>query len=169
VSGCVVLGLHPFYDARHLVIDDRVLGRWDDAEDGASVVIERSDWRSYRITFTQQIESGALTGYLFKAGPVLLMDLAPVRGRDPGSFVVAGHALVRLRFDDAGMHVAPLDAEQLSRALKRGALSASLRAVLGERRQLVFGGTAAALHRWIVARAASDTLFSAEYTFQRVP
>ena len=37
-----------------------------------------------------------LTGYLFKQGTGIYLDLAPVRGKDFGSFIVPAHGLVRV-------------------------------------------------------------------------
>jgi hypothetical protein len=166
-AGCLVLGLSPFYDPAHLELDDRLPGRWEDADDNVAIVVERSEWQSYKVTYEHPLESGALTGYLFRSGSMLLMDLTPSRGADPGLFVIAGHAVVRVQPGERELRVAPVGYEPLRRLFERGALPASLRAALGERHQMVLAGSADALHRWAVARALDDTTFTPAFVFEK--
>ena len=44
--GCLVVSLHPSYDADSLGWDPALLGAWENAEDRASLQIERADWKS---------------------------------------------------------------------------------------------------------------------------
>jgi hypothetical protein len=167
LSGCLVLGLGHFYEPSALVVDDRLVGRWEDPDDGVVVTIERSEWRSYRVTYAHPIEAGALTGYLFVERGVRLFDLSALHGQDPGSFVFAGHALVRLDISDAELKVSPLAYDTLSKAAEQQGLPASLAAFLTERHQLVFAGSAGALHEWAASHARDASTFTPEYVFER--
>ena len=167
-SGCLVLGLDRFYDETTITFDDRLLGSWKDADDNVSAVIERSEWRSYKIKFTHPIETGTLTGYLFKEGTLTYLDLAPVRGQDGGSFVMPGHALVRVAIAGDELTVAPLAHEWFLRALTAKTLPPSLQGFRSEREQIILAAPRAALRRWLESRTADDPAFGAAATFRRL-
>jgi hypothetical protein len=167
-SGCLVLGLDRFYDEAAITFDERLLGSWKDADDNVTAVIERSEWRSYKIKFTHPIETGTLTGYLFKEGPSTYLDLAPVRGQDGGSFMMPGHALVRVTIAANELTVAPLAHEWFMRALTAKTLPPALQGFRSEREQIILAAPRAALRRWLQARPADDPAFGAQATFQLV-
>lgn len=48
-SGCLVLSLNPGYDDTTIGWDPNLVGYWVDADDRATLQIDRSDWKSYRI------------------------------------------------------------------------------------------------------------------------
>ncbi len=166
-SGCLVLGLDRFYDEPAIIFDERLLGSWKDDDDNVTAVIERSEWRSYKIKFTHPIETGTLTGYLFKEGTSTYLDLTPVRGQDGGSFVMPGHALVRVTIAADEMTVAPLAHEWFMRALAAKTLPASLQGFRSEREQIILAAPRAALRRWLESRTADDPAFGAAATFKR--
>ncbi len=60
-SGCLVLSVNPGYDEATLGWDPRLVGTWTDADDKASLQIERGEWKSYRIHYVHPIETGDLT------------------------------------------------------------------------------------------------------------
>jgi hypothetical protein len=168
VSGCLVLGLNPFYDASAIVNEPRLAGAWEDADDGVSVTIEPGDWHSVRVAYSHPIEKGTLTGYVFTAGGLRLLDLTVVHGEDPGSFVVAGHALVKLDLSASELRVSPLDFDALAGRLRDHGLPGSLRATVTDRRQLVFAGPSTALHEWAAAQVRDAGTFGPVYAFHRV-
>ena len=166
-SGCLVLGLDRFYDDPAITFDERLLGSWKDADDNVTAVIERSEWRSYKIKFTHPIETGTLTGYLFKEGASTYLDLSPVRGQDGGSFMMPGHALVRVTIGTDEFTVAPLAHEWFMRALTAKTLPSTLQGFRSEREQIILAAPRAALRRWLESRKADDPAFGAEAVFRR--
>ena len=60
-AGCLVLSLNPAYDDESLAWDGRLVGNWEDADDRASLAIERGEWRSYKVHYVHPIETGDLT------------------------------------------------------------------------------------------------------------
>jgi hypothetical protein len=167
-SGCLVLGLDRFYDEAAITFDERLLGSWKDADDNVTAVIERSEWRSYKIKFTHPIETGTLTAYLFKEGTATYLDLAPVRGQDGGSFMMPGHALVRVTIAPNELTVAPLAHEWFMRALAAKTLPAALQGFRSEREQIILAAPRAALRRWLQSRTSDDAAFGAQAVFQLV-
>ena len=169
-QGCLVLGLDRFYDEPSIAFDERLLGSWRDADDNVTVTVERSDWRSYRLQYVHPTETGTLTGYLFKQGATTYLDLAPVRGKDFGSFVVPAHGLVRVTFgtDPREVTIAPLSFDWFARGLAEQTLPASIRATKGERDQILLAAGRTELQAWLAARtAADDPAFGGEATFKK--
>jgi hypothetical protein len=168
-QACLVLGLDRFYDEPSISFDERLLGNWRDADDNVTVTVERSDWRSYRIQYVHPTETGALTGYLFKQGSAIYLDLVAVRGKDFGSFVVPAHALVRVTFgtDPREVTVAPLSFDWFAKGPADPSLAASLRPIKGERDQILLGTTRVELQAWLKARPSPDPAFGPDAVFRK--
>ena len=168
-QGCLVLGLDRFYEEPSIVFDERLLGSWRDADDNVTVTVEKSDWRSYRIQYVHPTETGALTGYLFKQGAGVYLDLVAVRGKDFGSFVIPAHGLVRVSFGAEAREVtiAPLSFDWLAKGLADHTLSATLRPTKGERDQILLAGARSDLQAWLAARPATDPAFGPDAVFKK--
>ncbi len=166
--GCIVVALHPYYAEAALVLDDRLPGRWQSVEDNVTVTIERGEWRSYRVAYEHPTDKRTVTGYLFKAGDQFFVDLSPVRGEDPGPFLLSGHALVRLSFGEDELSVAPLDFDAMTKAIASRAAPAELLPVTTERGQIALTAERAALARWLAALKPDATVWANETTLRRV-
>lgn len=167
-SSCLVVSLNRFADDASIAFEPRLLGTWRDVDDDVSVTIERSEWQSYRLSYTHPIAAGQLTGYLFRTATATYMDLMPVRGEDPGVFTIAAHVLVRLTVDDAQLTVAPLSYDRMLRAADARTAPPELGLVKDERDQLVATADAATMHRWVEAQT-TDAAFGPPATFRRQP
>ena len=165
--GCLVVGLNPFYDDAALTMDERLLGQWRDADDNVSVVVERGEWRSYRLQYTHPTDSRALTGYLFKSGDATYLDLAPLRGQDPGPFLLPGHALVRIVIRANEIDVATLDYDWFTQAIALKTLPAALAGIAAERGQVALGAERATLRDWVSGRGPAGPMFGETATFSR--
>jgi len=53
-SACVVVSLQPVYDDSSVVFDQALVGNWVNAEEETSVAIERAEWRSYKVAYTDR-------------------------------------------------------------------------------------------------------------------
>jgi hypothetical protein len=170
-SGCLVLSVGRFYDEAAIVFDDRLIGSWKAADDNVTAVVERSEWRSYRIQFTHPTEAGLLTGYLFKRDDALYLDLTLVRGKDFGVFVVPGHVLVAVKVTSASeIELAPLSYDWFNQGLTKKTLPVSLKASRGERDQVVLGGDRAPFWQWLDgARKTAPLVFGAPAIFRKEP
>ncbi len=166
-AGCLVLGLDRFYDELSLTFDERLLGTWRNDDDDVTVTVERSDWRAYRVTYEQTVESGVLTAYLFRTGDQMFVDLTPQRGRDFGSFVIPVHAVVRLALADDELRVSPLSYDWFDLGLRERTLPVVLEAVRAERDQILLSAGRKSLEGWLTARAADDPAFGPATVFRR--
>ena len=168
-SGCLVLNVGRFYDEADIVFDDRLVGSWKAVDDNVTAIVERSEWRSYRIQYTHPTETGVLTGYLFKRGDALYLDLTLVRGKDFGVFAVPGHVLVAVTLTSASeVALTPLSFDWFNRGLTQKTLPAPLKGSRGERDQVVLGGDRAAFWQWLdAARKSSTAVFGAPAVFSK--
>jgi hypothetical protein len=106
-GGCLVLALGPIYDGQTIEFDEALVGTWDRAEDGSSVVIGRGAWRSYDLAYATGDTTLKATAYATRIGEARFLDIEPQHGVDFGPLVVPAHAilrfqLARLRVVDAG-------------------------------------------------------------------
>jgi hypothetical protein len=164
-SGCLVLSLQPVYQDDSIAWDDRLLGTWRDREDNVEVVIERAEWRSYRIRYTHPIESSEFTAYLTAIGNEYFMDLMPARGHDYGAVLVPAHLVVRLRRDGDRLLVAPLDFDRFAEDLKAGRPAAGAAAAFDQKQNVILTGSTKELREWL--RSTGGKTLSAEAVFER--
>lgn len=166
-SGCLVVALDRFYDEPTIVFDERLLGSWRDADDNVSVTIEKSDWRAYRLQYVHPTDTRALSAYLFKVRDKLYLDLSPLRGEDPGLFLLPAHTLVRVTIAEAEVTVEPLDFDWFTESLTKKQLPVDLRASRGERGQVLLAAERAALVKWLNGRAEKDPAFGEPVVFKK--
>src|SRR6185436_15380711 len=86
-SGCLVLSLQPVYDAASVVFDDALIGTWVNTEDETSAIIERGEWRSYKVAYTDRFSTRTFQANLTKIAAARFLDLTEMRGADPGPFL----------------------------------------------------------------------------------
>jgi hypothetical protein len=167
-SACLVLSLQPVYDDRSIAFDEALLGRWDNADDQTQIVIERGEWRSYRIAYTERGTTRTLNGNATSlgdaAGGVLFMDVTELRGVDPGPYLIPVHAIYRVSVRGDQLSAAPLDFDWFTRMAaeqRRGMPPLAI----DDRRNVILTAPTAELRRWL-ARAPAPA-FSAPMTFTR--
>ena len=119
-SGCLVLSVNPGFDETTIAWEPSLIGHWVDADDNATLQIERGEWKSYRIHYIHPIETGDLTGYLTAIGNERYLDVMPARGEDRGSFLLPLHAILHLRLDGDRLELTPLAYEWFNEHLRAG-------------------------------------------------
>lgn len=93
-----MLQLHPAYDDTSLLFDEALLGNWRSEDDRATAVVERGEWATYRISYTDATTKLTVVGRLTAIGPDRYLDLAVTGGEDRGPLLVPVHGLCRLVF-----------------------------------------------------------------------
>jgi len=164
-SGCLVVSLNPAYDDESMGWDQGLVGSWADEDDNASMVIERDEWKSYRVHYVHLIESGDLTAYLTAIGDERFLDLMPARGQDRGSFVVPVHAILKVRLDGDRLELTQLSYDWFRDRLKRGEAIQGLDAVLDQKDNALIVAPTARLRAWL--RGSSGPAFGASAVFAR--
>ena len=165
-SGCLVLSLHPAYDDRSITFEESLLGSWTNSEDQTRATIERGEWRSYKISYTDHSTTRTFQGNLTTIGGTLLLDLTESRGADPGPYLVPVHGLYRVVLKTDTLTAAPLDYGWFTRAMAQKTVG-GLIVGFDDRRNGVIASATADLRRWLTKPPADA--FGAPMTFERTP
>jgi len=165
-SGCLVTSLQPIYDDSSLEVDETLVGAWQGREQGATVVVERGEWKSYQITYTLKSTSYALVGYLTGIGDALFLDLAPARGLEAGPLTIPAHGICRLQHDGDNVTIAVLDYDWFTSVIK-GKKLATLDAALDSRQNLLLTSKTEALRAWLSRNLKTANVFREPITFTR--
>ena len=165
--GCLVLSLNPVYEGETIGWDPGLLGNWQDADDKASIEIDRGEWKSYRIKYVHPIETGMLTGYLTVIGDDRFLDVMPQRGADPGSFLIPAHAVLRVRLNGDKLELTPLSYDWMNERLRAGTRIPGLQAVLDQKENALLVSGTAALREWLRRQPKDGRMFGASASFVR--
>ena len=163
---CLVLSLNPAYDDDTIAWDPQLVGRWQDADDKSSIVIERSEWRSYRVHYEHPIETGDLTAYLTIVGNDRYLDVMPARGQDRGSFLIPVHAVLRVRLDENRLELTPLSFDWFSDRLRGAKPIPGLAAVVDQKENALIVSPTERLRGWLRTEVEAG-VFGAPATFTR--
>jgi len=163
-SGCLVLSLQPAYDDQSIVFEESLLGKWSSSEDQVQAVIERGEWRFYKITYTDHSTTKTFQGNLTRVGATLLIDLTESRGADPGPYLVPVHGIYRLVLKADTLTAAPLKYGWFTRAITQKSLG-RIAASFDDRRNAVISSSTAEIRRWL-SKPPAD-VFGAPTTFER--
>ena len=165
---CLVLSLNPVYDGDTIGWDPALVGSWRDAEDNVMLDIEPDEWKSYRIHYVHPIETGDLTGYLTIVGNDRYIDVMPVRGKDPGSFLIPVHALLRLRLEGDTLEVSPLSYDWFVDRSRMGVKLPGLGYAFDQKENALIISPTSALRSWLRQQPVDGPMFGASAVFTRV-
>ncbi len=165
-SGCLVTSLQPIYDDTSLEVDETLAGTWQGQEQGATVVVERAEWKSYRITYTVKTTSYAFVGYLTKIGEALFLDLTPAHGLEAGPLMIPAHGVCRLQHDGDTVTISVLDYDWFTAAIKAKKIAA-LEGTLDSRQNLLVTSKTEALRAWLSKNLKTADVFREPITFTR--
>jgi len=166
---CLVLTVHPAYDDDTLTWEPGLVGNWQNTDDKSFMVIERDEWKSYKIHYVHPIEKGDLTGYLTILGDSRYLDVIPVRGQDRGAFLIPVHAVVRVTLDENRLELTPLSYDWFYDRLKSRARIPGLEVILDQKQNALVGSSTRALRDWIRRQPADGRMFGAPAVFARKP
>jgi hypothetical protein len=164
---CLVLTVNPLYDDESIGWDAGLVGDWEDADDNASLQIERGEWKSYRVHYVHPIETGDLTGYLTSVGDQRYLDVMPARGEDRGSFLIPVHAMLRVHLDGDRLELTPLSYDWFYDHLRASGQVPSLSAALDQKKNALLISPTARLRVWLRAQPVDGQMFGAAAVFTR--
>jgi hypothetical protein len=166
-SSCLVVSVNPVYDDMSIAWEPNLIGNWIDEDDKASLQIERSEWKSYKIHYVHPIETGDLTGYLTVVGEQRFLDVMPARGSDRGSFLLPLHAIIHVKLDGDRLQLAPLAYDWLADPLRAGKQIAGLNATLDQKDNVLLVTPVDRLREWLRGQSVDGPAFGAAATFKR--
>lgn len=152
-SGCLVVGLHPFYEEGTIEFDEALLGAWQSVENQDSVRVERGPWRSYRITSSGADREETYVGYLTRVGGLRLLDLVWCTEPEDTPLTSRVHLPVRVQLLGDALALAPLDYDWFRGEMDRGRLGA-LHPTLDEQENVLLTAPTAAVRAWLASHAA---------------
>jgi hypothetical protein len=166
-QGCLVLSINPAYDGNTIGWDPNLVGSWVDADDKASLDIERSEWHSYRIHYVHPSETGDLTAYLTAIGNERFLDVMPARGEDRGSFLIPAHAVLRVRLDGDRLELAALSYDWFFDRLKAGRPIPGLEVVADQKDNALIVSNVDRFRDWLRIQSVDGPVFGPAATFTR--
>lgn len=166
-AGCLVLTLNPAYDDESIGWDARLAGKWEDADDQASLTIERGEWKSYKVHYVHPIETGDLTAYLTSIGDEQFLDVMPARGEDRGAFVLPVHAVLHVRLEDDRLELTPLSYDWFADRMRQHRRVPGLTVAFDQKENTIIASPTAALRAWLRAQALDGEMFGAGAVFLR--
>ena len=166
--GCLVVSVHPTQERESLVFDPALLGAWQDADDTASLLIERGEWQSYRIRYELPIESGEVTGHLTTIGKARYLDLMPAKGQDHGAFLVPVHATLRVDLAKDRLVLTGLSYDWFLEQLRKKGVQ-GLSVVLDDKENALIVSPTSAVRTWLGRQPSDGLMFGASATFTRKP
>ncbi len=164
-SGCLVSTFHPLYDEASIAFDPALLGTWENRDSLVTVVVERSDWRSYRIDYTERTTTTRFTAFLTEVGGARFLSVRPVDGLERPAFLVATHGPLQIMLSDNEVRVRELDYDEV---LKRfNARTLGVAAASDLKQNVVITAATPALRKWLATAVKNEALFSEWKTLTR--
>ena len=163
-SGCLVVSLQPAYEDKSILFDEALVGKWTNVEDRTTAMIERGEWRSYKIVFTGGSTVFTFQGNLTAIGTATFLDLTQSRGSEPGPYLVPVHGIYRVVLKDDTLTATALDYGWYTRAMNAHTLG-SLTASFDDRRNVAIASSTDTLRAWLAK--APDDAFAAPATYTR--
>jgi hypothetical protein len=148
-SGCLVISLQPAYDADSVVFDEALVGQWQNADDQLLLTVERGEWRSYKITYTDRSSSRILNGNITRIGEQQFVDVTEMRGADPGPYLLPVHGIFRMNVERDTLAVTPLDYDWFMAAIKEKRRDVPSVAI-DDRKNVVMTSPTVELRRWLL-------------------
>jgi hypothetical protein len=163
-SGCLVVSLQPAYDDQSIVFEEALVGQWENTEDRTEAVIDRGEWRSYKIAYSDKSAATSFHGNLTKIGDALFFDLTQMRGVDAGPFLIPVHGVYRVEIGSDRFTASALEYGWFSRQMADKKLERLLITIDG-RRNVSIGAPTPELRAWLAH--APDEAFGVPMTFTR--
>jgi hypothetical protein len=162
-ASCLVVSLQPVYEPDTIAFDPGVLGTWTSDEDGVTLAIDRGEWHSYHLAFTDRDKTTRLSARLTRAGDLQLLDVTPLDGTDIEPMQLPVHGIFRIALESDALSVAALDYDHFLAVASRGESGFAL----DGRKNVVITLPTAELRRWLQDHAADVGVFSTPTNFKR--
>jgi hypothetical protein len=164
-SGCLVASLHPVYDDESIVFEEALLGRWENVESELAVAIERGQWRSYQIAYTDRFGTTRFTGHLARAGGTRFLNFRPEDGLERQAFLVITNGVMEVQIEPSRVRVREPDYGVILARLNAGKLG--LDAALDLKQNVIITAPSGKLRGWLVTSLKDEDVWAEWKTFTR--
>jgi hypothetical protein len=162
-AACLVVSLQPVYEPDTIAFDPGLLGTWASDEDRVILAIERGEWHSYHLTFTDRDKTTRLSARLTRVGELLLLDVTPLDGTDIEPLQIAVHGIFRVTLEPDVLSVSNLDYDHCLAVASRGETGFAL----DGRKNVVVTLQTPELRHWLQEHAEDAGLFSTPAILKR--
>jgi hypothetical protein len=164
-SACLVSSLQPIYDDESIVFDDGLVGTWENRESEVTVVINRGEWRSYHLAFTDRFGTTRWTGHLARAGAARLLNVRPEDGVERQAFLVATNGFMQIEVEQDRVRVREPEYAVILERTKAGKLG--LDAAIDLKQNVLITSSSSKVRTWLAAALKDETLWAEWKTFAR--
>ena len=162
-TACLVIGLQPVYEADTIAFDPGLVGTWTSDEDGITLDIERGEWHSYHLAFTERDKTTRLSARLTRTGELQLLDVTPLDGTDIEPMQLPVHGIFRIALENDALSVSALDYDHFLAMASHGETGFAI----DGRKNVVITLPTPELRRWLQEHAADAGVFAAPSVFKR--
>jgi hypothetical protein len=166
LSGCLVVSLQPFYDAKTTEFSETLLGMWDQKDEKASLTITRGAWNAYDVTYVEGAESTGFTAHLTRIGSRLVLDLTTATGIEEPPVMVQAHWPFHIDQQGDTLAARSLNYDWFKDRLNSKPLAGLAAASDGEKNVVITASTQA-VRDWLARHMVSADVWEAPTTFHR--
>lgn len=121
LTGCVITSVYPYYTAKDVTFEPKLLGVWYDHEE-TNTATAKSFWRfdkvstnTYQVVMAEPDNTNHFDAHLFTLGREQFLDLLP---RDRHDYSAPTHLLLRVRAMEPQLEMEFLDFEWLAKLVE---------------------------------------------------
>jgi hypothetical protein len=121
LTGCVITSVYPYYTAKDVTFEPKLLGVWYDSEE-TNTATAKGFWRfdkagpqNYQLTMVEPEETNRFDAQLFTLGGERFLDLLP---RERHGHTAPTHLLLRVRAMEPQLEMEFLDYEWLAKLVE---------------------------------------------------
>jgi len=162
-AACLVVALQPVYEPETIAFDPDLLGAWTSDEDRVTVDVERGEWHSYHIAFTDHDNTTRLSARLTRVGDLQMLDVTPLDGTDIAPLQLPVHGIFRVTLENDVLRVSNLDYDHFLAVASHGEAGFTI----DGRKNVVITLQIAELRRWLQKHAEEPGLFSTPAVLKR--
>jgi hypothetical protein len=164
-TGCLVGALHPVYDDDTIVFDEGLIGTWANKESEVTAVVERGEWRSYHVAYTDRFGTTKFTGHLARLGAARFLNIRPEDGLERPAFLVVTNGVLQVEIEPARVRVREPEYGTVLARLNAGKLG--LGAAMDLKQNVVITATTPALRGWLLKALEDEEVWADWKTFTR--
>ncbi len=175
MAACVP-SVNPFYTDKDVIIDARLAGSWQEAENKeqpATWMFESATNGAYVVVLNEDKgKTGKFEGHLFKLGAELFLDLTPTecdfatnQANMVSAAMIPGHLLLRVKLEDKSLGLAFCNPDWLKKFLEKNPSAIAHRVVDGS---IILTAETRALQKFVLKHLAKDELFGDSTDYRRL-
>jgi hypothetical protein len=164
-AGCLVGSLHPVYDDETIVFDESLPGTWANKESEVTVVVERGEWRSYHIAYTDRFGTTKFTGHLARLGAARFLNVRPEDGLERPAFLVVTNGVLQIEIEPARLRVREPEYGVMLARLNAGKLG--LDAATDLKQNVIVTAPTPRLRAWLAMALEDEEVWADWKTFTR--